>query len=230
MENDMANNLTQIVNINSENIFKIDYEGQSLKDNKNFKLWKIKMLNIYDNNAKLYKCKNDNIYFYEPIRNNKNIILYGTICPLCRKKICYFCSNNEGATEMLCCIKSNIYYLIFKDGFTYINKKVDKNGRNVIIIFLFPFITFFFLIGIISKNIYYDLIRKKGKYKGLNYYRRDCLGLTIAIINGLIAFLLSSIFLLHDIYFKILFFLISLFFKLYPFIIYIGILVEESII
>ena len=227
MENDLENNLIEKVDINSENIFKFDYEGQSLKDNNNFKLWKTKMLNIYGNNAILYKCKKDNIYFYVPIKKNKDAILDGTYCQLCKQKVCYFCSENIGASEMYCCIKANIYYLIYREGFNYINQAIDDDGWSTIIKFIFPIFTFFYLIGIISRNLYYLLKRQKGKYKAEEYFRRDCLGWIIAIINGFIAFLLSLIFLLHDMYFKILFLIISIFFKGYPFLIYIGILQEE---
>ena len=83
MENEFQANLTEKEDINPPNIFKLDYEGQSLKDNIKFELWKTKMLNKYGNNAKLYKCKIDNIYFYSSIKNN-----FGMGCPSCQNLIC----------------------------------------------------------------------------------------------------------------------------------------------
>ena len=218
MENEFQANLTEKEDINPPNIFKLDYEGQSLKDNTKFELWKTKMLSKYGNNAKLYKCKIDNLYFYCSIKNN-----YGMGCPSCQNLICYFCSNNTNS-RLICCITGRFYYILFHDGFIYINSEIDKDFYFVFKRFLFPIYTFFYFIGIISKNLYHTLKRTKSDYLYNYYFKDDDASWAKVFLNGLIALVLSFIFILHDIYFKIFLLFISLFFKFYPIKFYLGII------
>ena len=64
MENDREENIVNNLDINTENFFKLDFGGQSLKTNTKFQSWKKKMINIYGNKAALFICKKDNAYFY----------------------------------------------------------------------------------------------------------------------------------------------------------------------
>ena len=212
MENDIEENIVNNLDANSENFFKLDYGGQSLKANNQFQSWKNKMENIYGNKAKLFKCKKDNAYFYSlddyKVRGQ---------CPLCKKYICYFCSN----MDYYCCAKSNIYQIIYVDGFTFINNKDEKDEYCFIFIrFLFPIYTFCYLSAILSKNLFHIIKIETKKVRANDCFFDDesCACMTSIFLNAGVALILSLIFLLHDIYFKILLLLFSLFLKITLFI------------
>ena len=63
------------------NYFKPDYENQNIKDSKDYKKW-FKIMKDKSKNDVLCRCPFDKIYFI----NNK-------ICPLCKRKICNYCSK-----------------------------------------------------------------------------------------------------------------------------------------
>ena len=63
MEIDYQSSLKDNNSKNTENIFKLDYKGQSLKSSLIFDSWKNKMLLKYGRDAKLFKCKEENLYF-----------------------------------------------------------------------------------------------------------------------------------------------------------------------
>lgn len=79
MENDKENVLNEINNEKSKKVFKFEYNGQSLKGNKKFTEWENKMKEELGNNAKLYKCIIDNIYYYNNLNNT----------------LCYYIKNNS---------------------------------------------------------------------------------------------------------------------------------------
>ena len=72
MEIEYESNLIDNNSKYSENIFKLDYKGQSLKSNSFFNTWKNKMLLKYGRDAKLFKCKSENLFFYVPYQEYKN--------------------------------------------------------------------------------------------------------------------------------------------------------------
>ena len=70
--------------------FKLDYFGQLLEGNNNFNEFKKQKLLKFGDDAKLFKCKFDNLYFYVSNKNCKTFPFYYKECPLCKNKICYF--------------------------------------------------------------------------------------------------------------------------------------------
>ena len=86
MENEKENYLIDINGEKIENIFKLDYKEQSLKDNSKFNSWRNTMLQKYGNDAKLFKCSYDKIYFYS---SNKKLSSCSSVCPSCKLSICY---------------------------------------------------------------------------------------------------------------------------------------------
>ena len=72
-------------------IFRLDFEEQNIKNNKELKKWKYKVDKKYDKSIRIYKCSKDCIFFY-PIINN-GFDEYIEKCPECEKYICCFCSQ-----------------------------------------------------------------------------------------------------------------------------------------
>ena len=97
----------------TNNIFKKDYENQKLNDsNLKFFNWKKSMQKIYGENAILFKCIKDNIYFFASYEECMKHPVYKSICPKCHVEICYYCSRNlkdkyynENGT---CCLRRKI--------------------------------------------------------------------------------------------------------------------------
>ena len=96
---------------NYECVFKLDYSNQSLKGNKEFQNWKIRMLKRYGNDAKLFKCKYDNCYFYGTNKECKNKPYYSCHCPMCSSSLCYYCLKpiNDPYNRGRCCVKEKFY-------------------------------------------------------------------------------------------------------------------------
>ena len=228
MENELEENIAGNNEKNQENIFKLDFKGQSLKSNKKFGEWKEKMKLKNDKNAILYYCKNDNLYFYG------TLTYYGSECPLCKDNICYFCLRNTNIC-FDCCPLGRVYRILSYDALFFI-KENDQNyeydyGDNynfcdVFSKFILPFYTFIYLAGIISNNLYHSLFYPREKDPERVYYFRDNNQATFIniIINALMALILSIIFFIHDIYFKFLLLFFSLFPKHYPIKYYLRIL------
>ena len=220
MENEFDTQLNNKDNEDVENIFHIDYEGQSLENSSKFKSWKNKMLEKYGRKSKFYKCPYDKVYFYGLKENNtfKDLELYNSYqlkCPLCQHSICCFCYKDA----YQCCIRNRICFVFLYIGFYIINKENDDYSFYLIL-FFFPMCTLFLLIGIISKYFFHYLEKGNGNF----YSNDDPIGWVKISINGLMALMLSFIFAIHDIYFKIFLLLISIFFKKYPIKYYLGII------
>ena len=217
MENDLNENISNNYEVNSDTFFELDYEGQSLETNSKFQSWNKKMLNALGEKANLYKCKYDNIYFYSSKEYKRK-----AQCPLCKEQICYYCSING----YKCCSKGNIYRIIFEDGSYFINSDNNKDYFFIFIRFLLPIYTFCYLSGILSQNLYYLAKRENKKKKRYDYYYDDsnCACTTSMILNAGVALVLSFIFLPHDICFKILLLIFSIFCKMYPLNCYLGII------
>lgn len=223
MENDIENHLTNINENKTDNMFMLDYDGQSLKDNSKFNSWKNIMLQKYGNDSKLFKCSYDAIYFYCPYESFKKLPLCSSKCPTCNQPICYYCSkighNNNSFGD--CCLKRRLYYKLFYDGFLFINLEDSDELKIYFVLFLLPICTFFLFICIIFMDFFYKL--RKNKFE---YY--DNLENTIfwisRMINGLMAFMLSITYMVHSFYFKIFLLVISIFTKNYPIKYYLGII------
>jgi len=82
MENDIRTEKKQnLIDINL--YFKLDFPEQNLKGNRKFEEFKNKKLKEYGKDAKLFFCKNDNIYFYVHIDNCEIFPFFYEQCPLC---------------------------------------------------------------------------------------------------------------------------------------------------
>ena len=221
MENEIDVGLTNS-KANNPNIFLLDYKGQKLKNNSKFEEWKKKRMEIYGNNAKLFKCKRENAYFYVSYENCKKLF-YLCECPSCQSYICYFCSNNGN-----CCTLNKIIEMIYDDGFSIIHPTQYHDHSDYLfeyMLFLIPICTLFLFIGVIGKNLYHVLHKIKNIKNGEYYYfRDDNFSWTIVFINALVALMLSINYAIIDIYLKIILLIISLPFKNYPIKIYLGII------
>ena len=54
---------------NASQYFKLDYENQNVRYSEEYKKWKNSMIEKKGHNAKLFKCKIDNILFYVTYEN-----------------------------------------------------------------------------------------------------------------------------------------------------------------
>ena len=114
---------------NPQNLFMNDYYGQNLKKNESFIKWKNEMKKIYGNDAVLFECKKDKVYFYASKAECKKIPMYKQICPICNFTICYYCARHirDNYDNGRCCFLRRLYCAINQDGFLFIN---DKNHYN----------------------------------------------------------------------------------------------------
>ena len=116
----------------------------------------------YGNDAKLFKCNKDKIYYYGSIQDCRTIPLYKVKCPICNNNNCYYCSSHvKYYTDAgNCCIYRRIHCLFFqsKNSFTRdIQRDQDIYLMYYIILFL-PLISFMFLIAVFSAYFYYSFI------------------------------------------------------------------------
>ena len=199
----------------SENIFKLDYKDQSLKSNSLFNAWKNKMLLKYGRDAKLFKCKNENLFFYVPYQEYKNKFFFSGKCPSCNTSLCYFCFKKASRN---CCITIRTYYIFFEDTIDSIEND-NKKFCIEFLKFLIPISSLFLIIGIFAKIWYYTLQRKDDDK---TYFKDKDIYWASILIYGLTAIILSIIFMFFDIYLKIILLFISLFSKCYPIKYYIG--------
>ena len=123
MEIEYESNLIDNNSKCSENIFKLDYKDQSLKSNSLFNTWKNKMLLKYGRDAKLFKCKSENLFFYIPYQEYKNKFFFYGECPSCNTYLCYFCFKKADSN---CCITIKTYFMFFEDS---INSIKDVNEK-----------------------------------------------------------------------------------------------------
>ena len=52
------------------------------------------MQKIYGQNAILFHCLKDNIYFYVSYKECLSHPIYKSYCPKCKQNICYYCSRD----------------------------------------------------------------------------------------------------------------------------------------
>jgi len=249
MEND-----TRLDNITIEDdiYFKPDFPKQIINESIKFEKFKKRKLKEYGKDAKLFHCEIDNIYFYESEENCEARPYYNKKCPLCNKYICYFCKSQESNSEELysgyCCIKLFIHNLLFYDAKQYLNGKHFDMGikvfRNITILSILPltgFITYyilFFNILLFELSIKRSPKENKLRRKNELYFMDDNKTYTdyyiytfnyFNLFSNLIyfsGFALSICYTIYDIYFKILFLIISLLTKFYPFKYFIGVMNE----
>ena len=221
----------KILDGNEDKYFKLDFPEQKLEGNKKFEEFKKRKLEEYGSDAKLFKCKYDNIYYLEK-------------CPLCRRYICYFCGSTYIiALEFFinCCYKRKLKYLFNVGGFKYFKElkelnKIEKEDFFVILkISLIPLIGIGFFIGITFIGLFYYMKLKDKELKKIiysnrrhyyyyEYFEEYYSYKFLVVITVLIGFMLSVCYTIYDIYFKIILVFISLFSKFYPLKYYLGIL------
>ena len=244
MENELIeSNLSKNNLSSSDDVFKLDYENQKTENNAHFDNWQNKMIKKYGNDAKLFKCIYDNLYFYVSYNDCKSMPYYLRKCPECQHKICYFCSRDiENQRENgNCCIPRKLYYILFEDSsyfFTEGEKRL-KDFYAEIAIFIFPIIYFIYFVGVISACFYYRLymnhklfLKYKNKYNKVLTYeyhlKRKGIFFIFIGINVASVISLSFCYIILDVYFKIFIFLISFLSKLYPMKCYMGIIRANS--
>ena len=117
MENDDKNEIfTEDKEFNLDNVFKLDYENQNYKDKQQFQNWQNSMFKKYGDNARLFKCVDDNILFYTSDEDCKNYPLFKSTCPCCKGDVCYYChrSSKDSYGNGTCCLSRKFYCLFFK--------------------------------------------------------------------------------------------------------------------
>ena len=121
--------------ISNENMFKIEYKGQNLKNNQKFLNWKNMIFEKYKESAKLFYCDKDKIFFYTYWDSYQSFFF--RVCPICGKNICYFC----GQYEYKCCFKRKIYRNIVTFFVT------ENIFREVLFIYFIPYLNSIYIIA-----------------------------------------------------------------------------------
>lgn len=230
MENE--NNL--IAQQDSEDFFKFEFKNQKANNNVNFQKWKNLMLKKLGNNAKLFKCPNDEIVFYSSDYDCKNVNIYKAKCPICNNFFCYYCQYrlDKDYESARCCIKRRIQLMFLRHIYTFIHPIIDyrdenfyKETFNSIFMFYFvPLSTFLYFVSTVHAAFYYKMQSKKeddnciyeNRIKGSNFF------IIIFILDALQSIILGVPFLILDYYFKIVLLLISIPWKFYPIKAFIG--------
>ena len=190
------------------------------------------MKKIYGNDAKLFKCKKDKIFYYATLSDCKKTPLYKIKCPICKSSTCYFCSKDTDYIHDSgkCCLHRRIYCLFLQDAFDIINQECNF-FYDVLKYFIIPLVSAIYFIGLVSACFFYKLyLANKESNNGYisNYegrLKKNILIFKLVIaINVAFAIMLSIPLFLYDIYFKIFLILISLFSKNYPMKYYFGML------
>ena len=111
-----------------ENMYKPDYKEQKLDTNVDFINWKNKMLKKYGNDAVLFKCINDGVYFFTPYKDYKHDNFLTSYCPSCNKQYCIDCFQEPDDEYIYgdCCIKRRLKVMIIKNGMIFINEGKKK--------------------------------------------------------------------------------------------------------
>ena len=225
-KNEKLNNFDAELN----NAFKLDYKEQNLNNNIKYKNWETSMIKKFGNNARLFKCSKDNLLFYTSNQECKEFPFYVSICPYCKREICYFCSrfSKDEAFSGNCCLKRGIYYAIFESGCNIYIKydHIDPPPEKFIKISLIPYINIQFFISLCFKFFFLGLPKKNAEDmdndKLITYeehfdieHRYKTLIIILFIFKLFLVFLPLP-YIIISIFFMILLFLISLPFKGYP--------------
>ena len=229
MENE-SNNIEQFIN-EPGNKFQIEFVGQNLEKNESFIKWKNKMKEIYGNDAKLFKCRKDKIYYFGKKSDCLKNPLYKIKCPICQLGNCYFCSKHTSDSYDVgyCCLYRRLYCLFFQKNI----HSDEENFDDMFNFFIIPLFSFIYFVGIVSGLLFYklNLANYEPTDKMIDYIPNyeshlDPSSLTFTIIivfNVAFAVMLSFPFFILDIYFKIFLLLISIFSRK-PLYYYLGLL------
>ena len=176
MENDSKEKeIYEDNSISNENMFRIEYKGENLKKNQNFLNWKNMIFEKYKENAKLFYCDKDKVFFCTNWETYQSFFFRK--CPICGKYICYFC----GQSNIDCCLKRKIYK---KTEIFIVTKNIF---REILCIYFIPYLNSLY---IIASLLLYFLDRETSR--NYSYFFIICL---LAIILSIPYFFTSIIFL-----------------------------------
>lgn len=220
MENEEKNiGLIQDNNIDPylSNIFKPNYENQKLDDNIDFQNWKSSMINKYGEKGKIYKCMKDKVLFYNSYEEGYRYNVNEGLCPLCKKRYCYFCSKM--CSDYNCCLKKKLIDM-YNEGKKFSNKQIGELGEYEFAAFecfLIPGFNIIFFIGIIFNISYYKLIKEFDKdypYAYETFLHKNNLKFSIILVlNGITSIFFAIAFFIYGIVITIIFLLIIIFKK-----------------
>ena len=201
-------------------IFRLDFEEQNIKNNKEFQKWKYELDKKYGKSIRIYKCSKDCIFFYRIINNGFD--QYIEKCPKCNKYICCFCSQTIYGPHIFsefirnyCCLKRLFFFIFYREK-TGIYDCDDCDAVSIIlsilryILFIIPIINSFTLIISIIQNIF---CFNYNEFYQMNIFIYSFL----ILINVGFAISMSIAFLNLTIIYIIILFLISIPFKMIPF-------------
>ena len=215
MENENTN---QYEALDVDGVYRVDFFGQNIEDNKKFKNWQRTQLEIYGKDAKLVKCCKDNIYFYTSNDDRLKENFYSYQCPYCKLYICYFCSKETKAILQQggCCYTRNIYISF---GIDYIED--DLFEFSIIIYHIIPLLNMAAIIlSIISLILYKnEYIKEDGwatLYIDVVDSRNFISPVALIIMHAIIAIILSIPYTIYNIYYIIIIWCISIPFKFKP--------------
>ena len=220
---------------NEDNIFSSESKDQKFKNNQDYKNWENSMFKKYGNDAKLFHCHEDNIFFYVSNKECMDYPYYSAKCPKCNYYVCYFCpfrDDNEKTGYGMCCFKRRLYYSFHQDSQVFIApighwENYGRKLNDILIFFLFPFINSVYIIACISALLYYKMILKD--YRCSEDYedrlnKNKYIFEIFFVINSLFAIVLSISYIIINFYFLLFMWIISLPFKLIPIKFWAGIL------
>ena len=225
----MENEVEFIEENNKFEIFRPEYENQKIKNNQNFINWENSIFKKYGNDAKLFKCTEDEIYFYTSNKDCMDYPFYACRCPQCNYFVCYYClgrTDQDDAVFGQCCLRRRLYYLFHYDALEYIKPNKIWNEEKPselegfeLLLFLIPFINMVYTIGAISALLFYKMQFYKGE-KCTWYENRIknnvATFLTFFVVNALFAVVLSIPFFFFNIFILLILWIISIPFKLIP--------------
>ena len=239
MENDeKILNFNESNELKFNNTFKLDYLNQNLRRNADFQKWKNSMIEEYGRDAKLFTCKYEKLLFYTSNEDCKNYPFYQSICPSCKRPICYYCHRygRDSYGNGTCCLRRKLYCFFFQDGLRLINPIDPENDykpklRKLLFYFFIPGLNLLLFMAEIHVALFYKLSLKNDEDSGSGYlsnyeehFKRNYIILQIIVgIDIAFSVVLTFSFILLNIYFIIFLTIISLPFKLYPMKYYMGI-------
>ena len=227
MENE--NKEKELYEQDSDNIFSFEYKGQKGKNNQIYRKWENSMFEKYGNDAKLFYCKNDDIFFYVSNKECMEYPYYSTRCPKCNYSICQICSTiKDYMYDGSCCIKRRLYYCFHEDSQEFIkHKERGDKFEHYISIFLTPYVNLIYIITCIAPLLFYKL-----NFKNNSDYEYGLNQLTFIIfffLYSLFAIIISICYTFINIYFLIILWFISFPFKLIPIKFVVGILYHSGV-
>ena len=198
------------------NTFKPDYDNQNLEMNSEYQKWKSSMFDKYGNEGKIFKCSRDKILFFAPKQNVGNNNINVCRCPLCKKRICFYCSKASDHFGN-CCLRKKLCDMI-KGGKAMSNAQIGDLGDYETAAFtnyLIPGLNIVFFIGIIYNFSFYKLAMKNNNeypYETFLHHHKIRFGIILAL-NSFCAILLAISFIVYGILLSFMFLMFIIFKK-----------------